>query len=692
VQRTGSITAPANATSVHANNGKLFVATAVQTYVFVGGNNVGSVPFTMTSLAALAGDVVFAGSNDRTLRAIDFTAAGSPIEMFRSDLPPSGGTINRVTSIAVAGSRIYAGAGDIGIADFDITAFTSPFAMRHIAFPGASSVFSLGDNFYLGLTTGVTEFSQGLLHKRSWDGSRADVVRDGSSGFLLTSSGATATLWALDSLGVVGTATFRAPVAGAVLLEKIAYVVLNDRTLWYADFSQSATPAPQQVATNGLQPVSIARSGNAMAIADTRADGTTSVALIGGNSISVPGLATTPIALSGSIAAVQTFRGIMLIDFGAGSTTILPQSNDAIARQILMSGTTLLELTDATLRVWNTTTRTMTSEVTLPSSPIAVHMAEGPTTADLVTSTGIATIALDRLLRMPSAIVAPNGNAFYKKVIASQNRIGLVDARGVDLFTDAMDYAGSIRASGIVDVAASDNAIYTLSGNLTVTAYSPFGSQQATATINEGTDAQALSIATVNGAVWVSIVRGCTSGTCEKKTIVFDSKLSQTISMTGAIVDVAASGAVAYAITDLPAEIRVINVADPVHPSILTSRPADGTPASIAFANGTVYVLGSGLQSFATSLTKTADLLSAATTTPDERIRIDGNCAIVTGRSASPQLYSLPQFTAATSFATPTTARSVASQPGAFYVLTDNSLEIWSTSALPKPPRRHPAR
>ena len=65
----------------------------------------------------------------------------------------------------------------------------------------------------------------------------ADVVQDGANGFLLTSSGQTATLWALDSLGGVGTATFRAPVVGAALIDKTAYAVLNDRTLWSADFS-----------------------------------------------------------------------------------------------------------------------------------------------------------------------------------------------------------------------------------------------------------------------------------------------------------------------------------------------------------------------------------------------------------------------------------------------------------------------
>src|SRR5262249_5765516 len=192
---------------------------------------------------------------------------------------------------------------------------------------------------------------------------------------------------------------------------------------------------------------------------------------------------------------------------------------------------------------------------------VAMNIAPDSITADIVTSTGVATVALDRLTRMPVAIAAPNGNAFYKKVVTSANRIALFDARGVDLFTPVMEYAGSIRAAGIVDIAASDSAIYTLSGSLTLTAYSPSGAQLSTATISEGADAQALSIAAVKGAVWVSIQRGCTTGVCEKKTVIYDNALSRTISLPGAIVDVVVSGTRAYAVTDLPAEVRVINVA-----------------------------------------------------------------------------------------------------------------------------------
>jgi hypothetical protein len=242
--------------------------------------------------------------------------------------------------------------------------------------------------------------------------------------------------------------------------------------------------------------------------------------------------------------------------------------------------------------------------------------------------------------------------------------------------------------------------LFTVSGNLTVTSYTPDGVLRATAAITEGADAQAQSIETVNGAVWVSITRGCTSGACEKKTIVFDARnaLNQTVTMTGAVTDVVSNSSRAYAITDLPAEIRVINVSDPFHPSTITSRAADGTPRSIAYANGTLYVLGNTLATYSeTNLTRGADLLGpyasdGSVTFVDQHIRINGVCAIVTGRSFAPQLYSVPVWTLESGFSSPSPARFVATQPGTFYVLTDHSLEIWSNAPLPKAARRAPAR
>src|SRR5207247_1464668 len=191
-QRISTIAAQANITTLHANNAKLFAPSAVATYVFVGSTQAGSVPFSMLSLVPISGDAVFAGSNDRALRGMDFATPGSPVDIFRDELPTSGGTVNRINAMVTAESRLYAGAGDIGIAGYDISAFRAPYPMRSLMLSGASSVFSVGSSFYVGRTNGVTEFTQSsssITQARTWDGSRSDVVQDGESALLLTSSG-----------------------------------------------------------------------------------------------------------------------------------------------------------------------------------------------------------------------------------------------------------------------------------------------------------------------------------------------------------------------------------------------------------------------------------------------------------------------------------------------------------------------
>lgn len=707
-QRTGMIDAPPTAIAVHTNNNRLYVSSPVKTTIFQGQTNVGEIAGSMTSFARISGEVAFVAAADRTLRGIDMTLPGTPIDIFREELPPTSGTMNRVFAVAAAPGRLYVGAGDIGLVTYDITGFSDPFPMRGYQLSDASSVVSLGDKFFVGRTNGVTEVSRTLIQGRSWDGGRSDIVHDGDNNLLLTSSGSSMTLWSVGGQQVpaaTGTANFRAAVTDAVLIGTTAYAVLADRTLWSANLAQLSA-APQSIALTGIRPSTIARSASSIAISDTRDDGTTLVAYFATpdftatpKSVSVPGLATSGVTLSNGTAAVQTFRGISLIDFGSGTAAVLPQSNTEIARQLFLVGITLLELTDSTLKIWNTQTQSVTSEIALPAMPLAVHVAPQSLMAAIATTSGVVTVALDRIASMPSLKPAPNGNAYYKKVLASSSRVYLADQRGIDIYTGAMRYTGSIRTQGVVDVAASESGVFTLSSNLTVSAYSPDGYAPLTASISEGADAQALGITTVNGAVWVSIVRGCSSVGCEKKTIVFDSRLNQTASMSGGVIDVVTSAGRAYAISDLPAEVRIINVADPLHPAVINSRAADGTPVSIAYSNGTLYVLGNTLAAYSeASLTKAGDILGAyssdgTVTYADQRVRIDGNCAVVTGRSFGPTLYSVgTQWTAQSSPSSPSAARAIAMKPGTMYILTDHSLEIWSTSPLPKPPRRPPAR
>lgn len=726
-QRIGSIPSSLpRPVSVHATGGRLYVSDGQSTEVYIGmGISLSPVatvpsPFGSTSLAALPGSAIVAAGNDRRLRAFDVTTAGNPVEVFRADLAPAGGTINRITAAVIAGGRLYVAAGDIGLSTYDISSFAAPFPLRAYSGPATTSVLTLDNKVYLSRAAGgISEFTQStngaLTQARSWDGSRLDLVLDGSAetGFLLTWSGATATMWTLTSTipTSIATATFRSAVSGAALIGTTAYAVLADHTFWSADLSQTQ-PMPQQI-TLTAKPSFMSRSGSSLVLAELRDDGTTALYFFptAGFSatpspISVPGVATSGVTLSGKAAAVWTFRGLTLVDFTSKTTSLLPQSNAFAARALSLSGTTLVEVTDSALIQWDTAAGRIVNQFTLPSAAVAVHIAAPGKIANLATTDGVTTVQLFASTRMPAFLGVENPNAYYKKVTAAAGHVDLLDSRGVDLFSSRLQFIGSVRIPGLVDAAASDRGLYTIGSNLQVSAYTPDGIFVSSTMINEGTDVLPLSITTSGDAVWVSIRRGCPSN-CENKTLVFDPRngaLSQSASFPGAVRDNVTVSTTAYVLTELPNEIRVLDVSDPYHPQQKASRASDGArpPVSLAVSGGTVYVLGDRLYSYAEKdLSRGAEQFasypndgSTGVTYIDQRLRIDGGCAIVTGRSLSPQRFttSFPSWTAQPSYPAPSAARSLASVAGTVYVLTDHSLEVWSGQPLPGPARRHATR
>ncbi len=711
----GTITSLPGSIAVSAANSRLYVSDGFTTDIFINAEGGGSSAvklardsFGSVAIAPINTTAIFAAGADNRVRAFDLASSASPVELFRAELFPGGGTVNRIGRIAAASNRLYVAGGDLGLLTYDTTSFSTPFALRSYATGSTTSVISLGTNVYVSrAASGITEFGQtsagALTQLRSWD-SNSDTVWDGANNFLLTSSGATASLWALSSATptLVSTVTLRAPIASAVLIGTTGYFVLNETTggtLWSADLAP-ATPTAQQIALTAIKPSFIARSGSALVLAELKADGTTSLSYFAAADFTkapvtsnVAGLATGGVALSGSTAAVSTFSGVTLADFESGSTALLPQSNGAIARRLAFAGTTLVELTDSALLLWNTQTRTLTKQFALPAVPVSVHVGPDNAVADIATEDGITSVQLAATTRVPSLLNTANGNAYYKKLVAGSQRLYFFDGHNIDVFTNTMQYTGGIHTPLVVDVAASDSGVFTIQNNLGVTAYGREGNALTTSVINEGTDVQAQSIASAGGTAWASIVLNCHSSGCEGKAIVFDPKsaFAQTATMTGAVRDVVTNGNRAYVLTELPNEVRVVDISDPAHPVVLFSHATEGAqpPSSIAFANGTVYVLGEKLYTYAASdLSKTGEQLASAVFDPaTQKIRADGACVAYTGRDFSPQfLGGAPVVTS------PANARFVAWQPGTLYFLTDYSLEIWSAKPLPQPARRRSSR
>jgi hypothetical protein len=192
-----------------------------------------------------------------------------------------------------------------------------------------------------------------------------------------------------------------------------------------------------------------------------------------------------------------------------------------------------------------------------------------------------------------------------------------------------------------------------------------------------------LAIVAAGNAVWLAVSRGCTTGGCEKKTLVLDPKtLATTATLDGGVVDATTSGNTVYAIFDLPAEMRAYDGSTLVKSVI---APGTTTPVSITVFNNNVYVAGEQLYSYDLQLGQRTDNPPAFQADPvagfsfrDQRIAGFGTCLLVS-RSAQPQ------------WSVPAPIRSIAQSAGKLYLLTDDSLEIWSLSTTPQQPARHRA-
>ena len=718
-QNVGTLTSLPRSSSVKVAGGKVFVSDGQQTDLFAGTTKVATVAFGSSAFAALTSDVVFAAGNDRLIRAVDTSAVGTPVELFESALSPSGGTINRILAMQLAGGRLYAAAGDIGLLTYDVSAFNAPFPVRAYDRGATTSVLSLGTKIYVTPSSGsIIEYLQNatgsLTQARQWS-SQQQHVHDGNlNGFLLSSSGTTATYWSLISTTPtpISSVTFAKPVVAAALIGNTVYAILADKTFASADMS-ALSPVATPVAIDATSPTAIARSGSSLAIADVRDDGTTRVLYYATPDftraprvVTVPGFATSGVALGGSMAAVFTFNGISVIDFAAATpvANAIPNSTAALAQSLAISGTSLVEATERSLLVWDLRTLKLTRELALPSDAVAVSVSQEvqQDVATLATTTGVATVAFKAATKTPTLLAATSANNYYREVAATADRIYLFDGRAIDIFTTsstAPHFVASVRPNAIVDFAATATALFTLASNGTVSAYSPDGALLAQRSLSQGTDAQWLSIAAGNGAPWVGFAKGCLTGGCEKTTLVLDpGSLVETASLKGAVTSVANAGTRVFALFDLPSDVRVYEAVDALHPSLVTSRATEGTrtPVSIAAASGTVFVLGDRLYAYdAGSLTSTSTQLDAwtadssnALTYVDQRVHAESGCTLVTGRT-----FAVQPIGEAAIATLPAAVKSIAAQGDRLLLLTDYSLEIWSKSTTaPKPPRRRAAR
>ena len=693
-QHTGTLKATIRAASVHATGDTLLVSDAFgqSTDVFAGTLKLGTLPVGANAFAAAADGVHFVAGPDRTLRAVDFSSATTLNKRYEHQLAPTGGTDNVIHAIARSEQTLYVAAGDIGLTIFNTATLTRPYPIASYRSSASTSTIAANDRAWFADASGtITEQridSSGLAlaTERTWNG--GTLVHDVEGATLLTSSGDTTTLWTLTGTpAAASTSKFRAAVKNAAIRNNDVVALLADGSVWLG----GATP--QQVTLPAM--TELLRAGSGYLFVQIRNDGKTLLHHYASPDfasatriVTIDGVAIGGAAYDGTRAAVFTFAGVSVADLATGAVHVATDSNRVIPRQLALSGRSLLVLDKRVLYVYDDT-RTLIREQFLPSDAVAFDVQS--TLALVATSEGSMVVAY--AAEQPSRTI-PFRNDFFTKIVAASDRLYLLGPSGINIHATDLSFVRDVKANGIIDVAATAGAFFTLSASGVVTAYSRQGFQYAQFTINEGSDAQPLSIDTAGNAVWISLSKGCLTGNCQKKTLVADPQsLALTATLTGGVIDIVTSGARAYAVFDLPNEVRVYTIADPLRPAQLLAAATTQTATSIAAHSGKVYVLGDRLYQYAeATLLQTATHFNSVSPDKNQQIRTDGDCLIVTTRAANPETFHAATLAPATgTFDVPSPVRSLAVTAGHAFILTGHSVEIWS-SVAPLPKKRRAVR
>ncbi|HVR44908.1 MAG TPA: hypothetical protein VMS56_15860 [Thermoanaerobaculia bacterium] len=717
-QKIGTFDSLPRSISVRALGSTLAVSDGQQTELFSGSGasmaRSGIVPVSGTAAAVLSAPVHLMGGGGTTLEAVDLSAP-SPTVLATLATPLTEGPVNRISAVEVANGIAWAAAGDSGLAAWSLAGFQPPYPLRSVKGGAARSASISGPRIVVAPQSGGlqrwTDSAGRLTPGPAW-GAGTFTIHDRDEMQILVSSGAALESWdpAASPPALLSTATLRAAVRSAVLTgARAAVAVLVDGSVWRVDLG-GASGTISQAAVPG-SPAFVARGGEALALGSLSAEGTTAIRYYAGGDLSsspveavVEGVSNGGIALSPSgVAAAATFRGIILVDFAAGgAVTIVPGSAGSPVRDLHVEGEALLVATDERIEVRSLPGGALVKSIALGETALSVHASSGNAVA--ATPSGFTLLDLETSSSQPQPLaVAQEPSRFFRKMARDGDLLWLAGRRTAELHR--LGTAGSVRwietvdaGEPFVDVAALGGRLFTLSAGGTVRAIDASGRLVGEIRIDEGDDQAVSSIDAVGGALWVSLTRGCLSGACEKRTVVIDARsgLGRTAVLPGGVEDVVVRGGRAFAIFDLPAEVRVYRLDDPAQPVLAASTPSSGNPVSIELAGGSVWALGSRLYRYGETLVPAGELLDPHLADPagrftylDQQVRrLSETCLVISGRSATPRLYEITGGSLAGRPTPPTSGAvvAIAVDEGSAALLGETSLELWTTAS---PPSRH---
>ncbi len=734
-QRVGSFNSLPRSLYVHALPTRLLVSDGQQSEIFTGAGASATRTASLPTIGAasffpLSGESAWLAGADRRLRALDLTDAARPVVLFESGVPSSSGSVNRIVALTGFPGRLYAAAGDSGIVTYTTENFKSPFALRATLGGATTSIVSTDSEVFAALESGgIRRFSQdgsGIIFQRSeWDLTRRSIVHDVSSSRLLTSAAAQATVWDLNMIqpAALATINFRSSVTSAILLGANVIAVLEDRSIWSASVSGGA---PGQLQIADMKTRFVARAGNAVVLVDLLDDGSTTLRYFASGDLAaapaitrLEGSATSGVSLnSAGLAAVSTFRGISLVTLSTGATRLLTNSNRFLVRDLQLTDNTLAVAGTERVQIFDLASATLLKEFNLPSEARSIHASATGNVLSLATADGVTSILLKATGTQPAIAHSLDSNRFYTETALGNGNFFAVDGRAIDAYTTGGSGLTSktriTTSATIVDIATAGSDVVALSTSGRLLRFSADGTAKGELQLEEGagSDLVALDLFSAGKTLFASISRGCLSGNCEKRTLVIDARdsMRQISSLPGGMVDAVARGARLYALFDLPAEIRIYDLSGGT-PALVLSRAVDEAstvrrlPVSVAYdsARSLLFTVGETVLAYSeASLTKVSESLTPYSFDPtgrtsfvDQKIRVDGNCAVIAGRAFDPQLYMIGASGALSfvrSLAGPSAVRSLESVPGTQYFITEHSIEQWTTDPFVAPVRKRGAR
>lgn len=645
---------------------------------------------------------IVAASEGRELWIRDLRNPANPLLLWSTSSPVTAGSVNRIENLAMAEGLLIAAAGDAGVITFDVSGFSEPWATVAYQTPPLGSVAAGGDLVLSARAEGGLTLwrrtAAGLekLHdfgeNVSWTAADADGSR------LLAFSGARLTLWSAGSgaPALEGETQLDSSVRDAVLVGTTAWAVLDDGSGARVDFS--ATPAALSAWETGVPaPYALARRDGAVAVAGM-ADGQTMVRIYSegesvGDAVSFSGVATSGIAIDSTrrIAAL-TFSGLHLIDAITGSSTVVPDVDPVLA--IVYSGERVVLLRRDHLEVRDSAHGSLVSRIGLPAAADSAAALSEHGEVAVAGETALTLIRPQSADRQPSFAGSVEQNRYPLDVQVDGS---WAHVRELERFVRyQITSSGTLSPvaavtvpQGTVSIAAVGREIVLLSSAGVVTKMEWSGRVLGSAPLEEVPGLVPLDLHAVAGAVWVSSRRGCSAGSCEKRTDVLDpGTLRFTASMTGGITDVTVSGSTAWAVTDLPGEVRRIDVRDPLSPVIAAARGVDGDPVSVAHdpAGDRLWLLGQRLQWLEPlSLQPLGEWLESWRPHPrlsynQQRIRSGPGGLAIVGRWFAPRIWpgGDPPI-APLVWDTPAAARAIAAARDGWLLVTDASIEVAMT-------------